>query len=115
VTTHGDFHRNNLLVGDGPLWVIDWELSGRGPAGSDLLHLWCSLDDEEDRERLYRGIVELIGRRHEHALLKLRYSAMVATIAGLLTAPHLFDRDRSRAERLLADLPVLRAEARTAI
>lgn len=115
VTTHGDFHRANLLVDENALWVIDWELSGRGPAGRDLLHLWCSLDDEEDRARLFRGIVELVGQRHEHALLKLRYSAMVATIATLLTAHHRFDRDRSRAERLLLDLPTLRAEARVAL
>jgi hypothetical protein len=112
VTTHGDYHRNNLLVEADALWVIDWELSARGPAGSDLLHLWCSLDGEEDRDRLFRGAVELVGRSHEPALLALRYSSMVATIVALLASHHGFDRDRSRAEQLLARLPQLRTEAR---
>ncbi len=115
VTTHGDFHQANLLAEDSALWVIDWELSGSGPAGSDLLHLWCSLDDDEDRDRLFQGTRELVGRRNERALLALRYSVMVATIAALFTAHHSFNRDPLRAEGLLAQLPPLRAEARAAV
>ena len=38
-TVHGDLHWNNLL---GPqLGILDWEMWGRGPAGSDAATLYC--------------------------------------------------------------------------
>ncbi|WP_234347312.1 aminoglycoside phosphotransferase family protein [Streptomyces specialis] len=37
-TVHGDLHWSNLLS---PLGFLDWELWGRGPAGTDAATLYC--------------------------------------------------------------------------
>ncbi|WHX20896.1 aminoglycoside phosphotransferase [Streptomyces malaysiensis subsp. malaysiensis] len=37
-TVHGDLHWANLL---NPLAILDWELWGRGPAGTDAATLYC--------------------------------------------------------------------------
>lgn len=109
VTSHGDFHAGNVLVQDGAAWVVDWELSGRRPAGYDLMQFWATLEHPEDRERLFEAAVASIGARSE--LLRLRYALVVRTIAGKLAAPMTFDRDREGADKLLALLPGLRTEA----
>ena len=57
VTSHGDFHRGNVLVRDGVAWVVDWELSGKRPAGYDLMQFWATLEGAEDRERLFERAV----------------------------------------------------------
>jgi hypothetical protein len=38
-TVHGDLHWNNLLQPD--FGILDWELWGRGPAGTDAATLFC--------------------------------------------------------------------------
>lgn len=38
-TIHGDLHWNNLLMPD--FGLLDWELWGRGPAGTDAATLYC--------------------------------------------------------------------------
>lgn len=37
-TVHGDLHWSNVLR---PLGILDWELWGRGPAGTDAATLYC--------------------------------------------------------------------------
>ncbi len=109
VASHGDFHPGNVLVVEGAAWVVDWEHSGRRPAGYDLMHLWSTLDSVADRARVFDGAVSLVGEAWRDELARLRYAMVVQTIAGNLAAPAAFDRDPAGGAALLALLPELRA------
>jgi hypothetical protein len=109
VTTHGDFHPGNVLISGGAAWVVDWELCGHGPAGSDLLLFGSTVDGAEDRERLIEAAVELAGDRSE--ALRLAYAVLVRAAAAKLSAAQPFDRDPEGAKRLLALLPASRQAA----
>ena len=111
VTSHGDFHRGNVLVKDGVAWVVDWELSGRRPAGYDLMQFWATLEEPDDRSRLFQAAVNSIGPDRRSELLRLRHALVVRTIAGKFAAPMAFDRDRAGAHDLLELLPAVRGEA----
>jgi hypothetical protein len=110
VTTHGDFHPGNVLRAGGGGWVIDWELNGRGPAGSDLMRYWATIDDPADRERLYEGALELTGDELE--LARLRYAVAAVTVADRLTHAERTAGDLESGKALLGRLPQLRAAAR---
>ena len=109
VTTHGDFHPGNVLISGGAAWVVDWELCGHGPAGSDLLHFASTVESPEDRERLLEAAVGLAGDRDE--ALRLAYAVLVRATAAKLSAAQPFDRDPEGAKRLLALLPAARQAA----
>ena len=109
VTTHGDFHPGNVLISGGAAWVVDWELCGRGPAGSDLLLFGATVESVEDRERLLEAAAELAGDRSE--TLRLAYAVLVRAAAAKLSAAQPFDRDPHGAKRLLALLPRARRSA----
>jgi aminoglycoside phosphotransferase (APT) family kinase protein len=112
VTSHGDFHVENVLISDDCAWVVDWELSGRRPAGYDLMQLWATLPDPSDRDRVWRGALALVGEQHAQALAELRYALVVRTIANKLSAPQRFHRDPEGARLLLDLLPGLRPASR---
>ena len=109
VTTHGDFHPGNVLISGGAAWVVDWELCGHGPTGSDLLHFASTVESGEDRERLLEAAVELADDRDE--ALRLAYAVLVRATAAKLSAAQPFDRDPEGAKRLLALLPDARRAA----
>jgi streptomycin 6-kinase len=111
VTAHGDFHPGHVLPSGGRVWVIDWELAGRRPAGYDLLTLWAHLDAAADRDRLFAGAVELVGQARRAELLRLRYAVAVLTIAAKVGEPAARNRDPAGATALLAQLPAIRAAA----
>jgi hypothetical protein len=111
VTSHGDFYAENVLIDERAAWVVDWELTGRRPAGTDPLRFWTTLERPEDRDRLWEGTVALVGARHHRALAELRYVLLVRTIADMLTDVHPECREPEAAAALLALLPVVRAEA----
>lgn len=113
-TSHGDFQPRNVLVADGAAWVVDWELSGRRPAGYDLMQLWASLDDEDDRSRVLEAAATSVGSAGRADLLHLRYALAVQTAVGKLAARHDFDRDPAGGRALVRALPELRAEAERA-
>lgn len=107
VTVHGDFHAAHVLPRDGAVWVIDWELSSRGPRGMDLMQLWASLPDAADRDRLWAAAVGVVP---EPELGRLRYVALVRRISSKVAELSRFgDRDMADAQRLLALLPEARA------
>ena len=108
VTSHGDLHTGNVLISEGAVWVVDWELSGHRPVGFDLMQLWATLPDPSDRERLWEGTLAMIDDEHHEALADLRYALTVSTIANKLAAPHHFHSDREGGGRLLALLPSVR-------
>jgi aminoglycoside phosphotransferase (APT) family kinase protein len=109
VTTHGDFHQGNVLISGGAAWVVDWELSGHGPAGSDLLLFASTVNSPEDRKGLLEAAAELAGDRGE--ALRLAYAVLVRATAAKLSAAQPFDRDPEGAKRLLALLPAARQAA----
>lgn len=111
VTSHGDFHRGNVLINGGAAWVVDWELSGKRPAGYDLMQFWATLERAEDREYLFELALTSIGAARRPEVLRLRHALVVRTIAGKLAAPMAFDRDQAGAHDLLDVLPAVRAAA----
>lgn len=111
VTTHGDFHPRNVLIEEGVAWVVDWELSGRGPVGSDLLHFAAVVDDPADSEALTAAALELAGPEQRAEILRLRYAIFVRAAAAKLATPMGFDRDPAGARRLIERLPEIRGQA----
>ena len=113
VTSHGDFHRDHVILAGGAVWVIDWELAGRRPAGYDLMLLWADLEDDEDRELLFEGAVGLLGEPARQGLLELRYAQLVHLLSSLFADVSPEGRDPERGRRILQLLPELRAALRT--
>jgi hypothetical protein len=111
VTSHGDFHRLNVLMEGGRPWIVDWELLGRRPHGFDLMRLWTSLEDPEDRERLFEAAVDLVGERRRGELLELRYVLLVRAIADKLVPSADFNADPAGGRLLLDLLPEVRTAA----
>jgi hypothetical protein len=108
VTCHRDFTANNILIEDGAAWVIDWERARFGPAGLDLMQLWTTLAEPEDRERLFEHGVDLVGAQRRASLERLRFAVAVAEASGMLAARDAFDRDDAALARLLEMIPSLR-------
>ena len=111
VTGHGDFYAGNLLPAGGAVWVVDWELAGRWPAGYDLMRLWSTVPRAEDRDLLLERAIELVGHARRVELLRLRHAVLVYTIAGLFGAERRSERDPAAGRELLRLLPAARADA----
>jgi phosphotransferase family enzyme len=110
-TSHGDLHRKQIFPAPGGVWVVDWELLGKRPAGWDAVFLSWDLQDPEDRDRLFLATLELVGRRYRSGLLALKYAALVRMIVGKLVGSRRVE-DREQGLMLLEELPRVREEAR---
>jgi len=111
VTSHGDFRPENVLLHAGAAWVVDWEYSGRRPAGYDLMQFWCELEREGDRGRLFASVLELVGVKWRNELERLRYAVVVRTVAEQLLYGEQGRRAQRRGERLSALLSEARRTA----
>lgn len=112
VTSHGDFHLAHVLPRDGVVWVIDWEVSGSAPLGLDLMQLWASLPDADDRALLLDAALAEVGPAHRGDLLRLRHVALVRRITSKLAEFGRFgDPDPAEARALLRLLPEVRRAA----
>jgi hypothetical protein len=109
-TSHGDLHRKQIYPAPGGIWVVDWELLGKRPAGWDAVFLSWDLEDPEDRERLFLATLELVGPRYRSDLLTLKYAALVKMIVGKLVGSKRAE-DREQGLMLLDELPRVRKEA----
>jgi hypothetical protein len=109
-TSHGDLHRKQIFPAPGGIWVVDWELLGKRPAGWDALYLLWDLEDPDDRERLFLATLELVGPRYRSDLLTLNYAALVKMIVGKLVGSRRAD-DHEHGRMLLDELPRVRKEA----
>lgn len=107
VTAHGYFHPVHVVLAGGGAWLFDWELSGRLPAGWELMNYWSAVEDSETRDALFDAALDVVGRRHEPALRRLGYALLVRAISAKLTN----DRDLEAAQALLRLLPATRAAA----
>jgi hypothetical protein len=72
---HGDFRVDNLMFDDGApeddrVAVLDWQISYRGPAISDVAYFLCQSLTVEER------------RAHEEALVRGWYDALTAALGG---------------------------------
>jgi hypothetical protein len=72
---HGDFRADNLMFDDGApehdrVAVLDWQISYRGPAISDVAYFLCQSLTIEER------------RAHEQALVRGWYDALTAALGG---------------------------------
>lgn len=110
-TSHGDLHRKQIFPAQGGIWLVDWELLGKRPAGWDTVFLSWDLQDPEDRDRLFLATLELVGRRYRSGLLALKYAALVKMIVGKLVGSRRVE-DREQGLMLLEELPRVREEAR---
>jgi hypothetical protein len=66
---HGDLYASNVLVGDGRVCAIDWELAGIGPGVLDLAALTLGLPEVEasQLDEAYRHALERRPDRHSFA------------------------------------------------
>jgi len=77
-TVHGDLHWNNLLQPQ--LGILDWELWGQGPAGTDVSTLYCySLLNPDMAHRVHSEFADVL-------------DSSDGTIAQLWVAAHLLKR-----------------------
>ena len=80
---HGDFHAGNLLCApDGP-WVIDWELCAPRPQGYDLLSLWPTLADADDRAAVLEAALADAGPGRRADVLALHHALLVRALAAV--------------------------------
>jgi hypothetical protein len=107
VTSHGSYQFRHIFPADGAVYVIDWELAAKRPAGYDLLTYEAVLDpDDPRREAVWRATLELVGRGWERELARLRYALLVRIVAGKFV-------DDGEPERAMVLLPLV-AERRAA-
>jgi hypothetical protein len=97
-TVHGDLHWANLLI---PMGILDWELWGRGPAGTDAATLYCySLAEPTVARRVHDHFGDVLDTVHGRR-------AQLYVIARLLHRSNLGDHAQlvsplqRRAEQLL--------------
>jgi thiamine kinase-like enzyme len=55
---HHDYRLDNMLFGDGKIWVVDWQTLGWGPPAWDLSYFVGSSLDVEDRRAWERDLVQ---------------------------------------------------------
>lgn len=110
VTSHGDFHPAHLLLHDGALWVIDWDLTAQRPAGFDLMQLWVHLG-AADRELLFEQAVAALGEEHRRDLARVRYVVLTQMIGACFAERHAINREPEVGRRWLELLPRVRDEA----
>lgn len=108
VTAHRDLDPGNALLAGGAVWVIDWEMSGPGRAGEDLLRFWSWLEDEADRETLFEAAIALVGEGWRGELERLRYVQAARTAADRLGGERRSPEDVGHARRLIGRLQELR-------
>ncbi|MDI5967667.1 aminoglycoside phosphotransferase [Streptantibioticus silvisoli] len=96
-TVHGDLHWANLLT---PLGIVDWELWGRGPVGTDAATLHCYSLTVPDLARRVRDEFPVLdtpdGRRAQ-----LYVAARLLHRIGLGDHPRLADPLRNHVRALL--------------
>ncbi|MFJ8233069.1 phosphotransferase [Streptomyces sp. NPDC094448] len=99
-TVHGDLHWANLLT---PLSVLDWELWGKGPLGTDAATLYCySLTSPALAQKVrdhFPVLATSDGRRAQ-----LYVAARLLHRSGLGDHPHLTRPLRSLAQQLLTSM-----------
>ncbi|MGW1144955.1 aminoglycoside phosphotransferase [Streptomyces sp. NPDC002454] len=99
-TVHGDLHWANLL---NPLAVLDWELWGRGPAGTDPATLHCYSLTNPALAQQVRGHFPVLDTPDGHRA-QLYTTARLLHRARLGDHPHLAHPLNDHARRLLRHL-----------
>ncbi len=97
-TIHGDLHWANLLT---PMGILDWELWGRGPAGTDAATLYCYSLAEPAVAQKVRDHVGDILDTSDGCRAQLYVVARLLHRANLGDHPHLVAPLRRHAEHLL--------------
>jgi aminoglycoside phosphotransferase len=84
--THGDFRAANAVLDDtGRLVVLEWTGVRSGPRHRDLLTLWASTPDEEDRARIARVVLDRTAGWEEPDVGLLWHAVALEQLAGRLT------------------------------
>jgi hypothetical protein len=86
---HGDFQANNLLFDAerGRVHLTDFEYLGWAPGGTDLLHLWCTLERPEDRRAILGAVLEDAGPEDRRRLADLHHWIAIRTLAEHVSGP----------------------------
>jgi 5-methylthioribose kinase len=115
---HGDYSPKNVLVGDGGLWVIDWEVAHRGDPAFDLAFLLNHLalktihrpQDADAYAACSEAFLDAYGEVEDvRYVLGLVGCLMLARVDGKSPAEYLTEAERVRARAygiaLLSDPP----------
>jgi len=98
-TAHGDLHWANVLGPD--LVIIDWELWGRAPAGTDAATLYLfSLPAPETAAQVHDVFADVLGSRHGRIAL-VGVAARILYRARLGDFPDLADAVQDHVGELL--------------
>ncbi|MFI0776279.1 aminoglycoside phosphotransferase [Streptomyces sp. NPDC021212] len=100
-TVHGDLHWANLL---NPLAILDWELWGRGPAGTDAATLYCYGLTAPDLGQKVRARFPVLDTADGHRA-QLYVTARLLHRISLGDHPQLAEPLKGHARDLLRDLP----------
>lgn len=100
-TVHADLHWGNLLVG--PFGLVDWELWGRGPLGTDAATLHCYSLAVPDLAREVRSRFPVLGTP-DGQRAQLYVIARLLHRADFGDHPHLIGPLRHHARTLLTSL-----------
>jgi len=98
-TVHGDLHWANLL---NPLAILDWELWGQGPVGTDAATLYCYSLTAPDLAQKVRDHFPILDTLDGHRA-QLYAAARLLHRAHLGDHPHLTEPLRKHTQRLLRD------------
>jgi tRNA A-37 threonylcarbamoyl transferase component Bud32 len=110
---HGDFSPKNVLVGDGRLWVLDWEVAHRGDPVFDLAflltHLLLKAIHQPARRAAYRhcadAFLDTYGHIEDPAYLAAQIGCLLLSrVDGKSPAEYLTASGRSRARRLAREI-----------
>ncbi|WP_413100916.1 phosphotransferase [Streptomyces sp. Inha503] len=102
-TVHADLHWGNLLIE--PLGLLDWELWGRGPVGTDAATLYCYSLAVPDLAQKVRDYFPVLDTPDGHRA-QLYVSARLLHRSGFGDHPHLIEPLRHHARALLTSLNV---------
>lgn len=100
-TVHADLHWGNLLTD--PFGLLDWELWGRGPVGTDAATLYCYSLAVPDLAQKVRGCFPVLDTPDGHRA-QLYVTARLLHRAGFGDHPHLVETLRHHGRALLTSL-----------
>lgn len=110
---HGDFSPKNVLVGDGRLWVLDWEVAHRGDPVFDLAflltHLLLKAIHRPEYHRAYRrcadAFLDAYGPVEDDAYLAAHIGCLLlARVDGKSPAEYLTESGRARTRDLAREV-----------
>jgi thiamine kinase-like enzyme len=102
---HGDFYRRNILGTGSGVMLVDWEYMGLAAFGTDLLRLWTTQHEREDREQIMEHLMSTTPRSRWADVGKLALWLSLRLLGENLSVPRRDQRpsDREHARVMLSE------------